>query len=77
MVVEGIECNDISQFLKFAVLQFLVFCRSFLKDPQGGDQSHLDVVVMWVCNPFQRKRNDGIDPKHDCSEKRLPVDSVG
>jgi hypothetical protein len=49
MVVEGIECDDISQFLKFAVLQFLVFCRSFLKDPRGGDQSHLDVVVMWVC----------------------------
>ncbi len=46
MVVEGIKCK---QFLKSAVLQFLVFRGSFLKDPRGRDQSDLDVVVMWVC----------------------------
>jgi hypothetical protein len=45
--------------------------------PLRGIKATLVALISLRGNPFQRKRNDGIDPKHDCSEKRLPVDSIG
>ncbi len=45
--------------------------------PLRGIKATLVALISLRGNPFQRKRNDGIDLKHDCSEKRLPVDSIG
>ena len=44
--------------------------------PLRGIKATLVALISLRGNPFQRKRNDGINLKHGCLEKRLPVDRI-